>query len=494
MSVVNLGMKILDRSPGVKGDRLAPTAYGKVFCDLLPPLDATEAVIESSRCYYCYDAPCIRSCPAEIDIPSFIRKIGNGNTRGAAKDILDANILGGTCARVCPVETLCEEACVRDKADGEPVAIGQLQRYATDVYFSTIAQGEDRPHFIRLPSNGKRVAIVGAGPAGLSVAHHLSRFGFDVVIYEAKPKPGGLNEYGIAPYKLTDDFAQREVEFVLSLGGIQVEYGKALGRDFTVEELRKKFVAVFLGIGLAANNGLGVPGETRVGVVDATKKIEEIRQSKDLAKVAVGRDVIVIGGGNTAVDIAVQMKRLGAEFVTLVYRRGTEHMGATGHEQEIAAKNGVLIKTWAMPKEIRGAATVASNAEHVTEIEFEYTELNAAGQLVGNGKTFVLKADQIFKAIGQQLIFPAGLVMDEAKIRIDENFETSLPGIYAGGDCVAVGDDLTVTSVQHGKLAARAIFRKIFPGMPVPFLNPSPNPQDDGTARTGATRLSERGV
>lgn len=487
MSVANLfpkgGFKILDPSPGVKGERLAPSMYGKVFCDLLPPLDATEAVIESSRCYYCYDAPCIRSCPSEIDIPSFIRKIGNGNVRGAAKDILDANILGGTCARVCPVETLCQEACVRDKADGEPVAIGQLQRYATDEYFKT---GEQ--HFTRLPSNGKKIAVVGAGPAGLSAAHHLSRFGFDVVVFEAKPKAGGLNEYGIAPYKLTENFAQKEVDFVLSLGGIKIEYGKALGRDYTVESLKKDYSAVFLGVGLGANNGLGVPGEAFSGVQDATKKIEEIRQAKDLSKVAVGRDVLVIGGGNTAVDIAVQMKRLGAENVTLVYRRGAEQMGATGHEQEIAAENGVLIKTWAMPKEIRGTE------KGVTEMEFEYTELNSAGKLVGTGKSFTLKADQVFKAIGQKLVAPAGLALDGSKIKVDEKFETTLPGVYAGGDCVAIGEDLTVTSVQHGKLAAREIFRKMYPGKEVPFLNPSPNPQDDGTTRVGGHVPPQEGI
>jgi dihydropyrimidine dehydrogenase (NAD+) subunit PreT len=474
MSTANLGLTPRDASPGVKSGRLASTVYPKVFCDLVTPLGKNDAEVESSRCYYCYDAPCIRSCPSEIDIPSFIRKIGNGNVRGAAIDILDANILGGSCARLCPVETLCQEACVRDKADGVPVAIGALQRFATDDYFKSIDEGKAEQHFTREKSNGKKIAIVGAGPAGLSAAHHLSRFGFAVEIFEAKAKAGGLNEYGIAPYKLTDDFAQKEVTFLLSLGGIEIHYGKALGRDFTIESLKKSYDAVFLGIGLATNNGLGVPGEELVGVQDATKKIEEIRQAKDLSKVSVGQHVLVIGGGNTAVDIAVQMKRLGAEFVTLVYRRGTEQMGATGHEQEIAATNGVLIKTWAMPKEVRG------DALGVTEMEFEYTELNAAGKLVGTSQTFTLKADQVFKAIGQKLVAPVGLEIKGGKILVDENFMTTLSGVYAGGDCVGVGEDLTVTSVQHGKLAARSIFRKFFPGVAVPFVPPSANPQDDG--------------
>jgi dihydropyrimidine dehydrogenase (NAD+) subunit PreT len=476
MTVAKLGLKPSDTTPGIKGERLEKGMYGKIFCDLLPPLGKTDAEIESSRCYYCYDAPCIRSCPSEIDIPSFIRKIGNGNVRGAATDILDANILGGTCARVCPVETLCQEACVRDKADGKPVAIGQLQRYATDVYFKEIKDGKATQHFTRLPSNGKKVAVVGAGPAGLSAAHHLARYGFEVTIFEAKPKAGGLNEYGIAPYKLTDDFAQKEVDFVLSIGGIKIEFNQALGRDYTIESLKKNHDAVFLGVGLGSNNALGVPGEDFAGVQDATKKIEEIRQAKDLTKVSVGSHVIVVGGGNTAVDIAVQMKRLGAEFVTLVYRRGTEHMGATGHEQEIAATNGVLIKTWAMPKEILGSKS------GVTEMVFEYTEINSSGKLSGTGKTFTLKADQVFKAIGQKLVAPEGLEVAKGKIVVDENFSTTLGGVFAGGDCVGVGEDLTVTSVQHGKLAARAIFSKVFPGKAVPYLTPSPNPQDDGRA------------
>jgi glutamate synthase (NADPH/NADH) small chain len=472
MTVVNLGLSPQDTTPGVKGGRLKDAVYPKVFCDLVPPLDKTEAEIEAARCFYCYDAPCIRSCPSEIDIPSFIRKIGNGNVRGAAVDILDANILGGTCARVCPVETLCQEACVRDKVDA-PVAIGNLQRYATDAYFAEIADGTAKSHFTRLPANGKKVAVVGAGPAGLSAAHHLARYGFSVTVYEAKPKAGGLNEYGIAPYKLTENFAQKEIDFVRSIGGITFEYGKSLGRELTLESLRKSHDAVFLGLGLGANNGLGVPGEELAGVQDATKKIEEIRQAKDLAAVPVGRNVLVIGGGNTAIDIAVQMKRLGAESVTLVYRRGTGQMGATGHEQEIAVTNGVEIKTWAKPKEIRGS-------DGVTEMEFEYTELDAAGKLVGTGRTFTLPADQVFKAIGQKLVAPAGVETAHGKIAVDAHFATTMPGVYAGGDCVAAGEDLTVTSVQHGKLAARAIFAKLFPGQAVPFLTPSANPQDGG--------------
>ncbi|MGZ3687271.1 MAG: NAD(P)-dependent oxidoreductase, partial [Bdellovibrionota bacterium] len=357
----------------ISGSRLQKQDYQKVFCDVNLPLDLERAKIEASRCYYCYDAPCIQACPTEIDIPSFIRKIGNGNVKGAALDILGANIMGGTCARACPVETLCQAACVREKSETKPVEIGKLQRFATDEFFKL---GEIP--FKRETPNGVKVAVVGGGPAGLSCAHRLAMLGYDITVYEAREKSGGLNEYGLAPYKLTDDFAQKEVKFLLSVGGIEIRHGQALGRDFTLDELRKKYSAVFLGIGLGDVNSLGVPGEELSGVLDAAKFIAQIRQAKDLGSVPVGRNVVVIGGGNTAVDIAIQMKRLGAEFVTMVYRRGTEQMGATRHEQELAQKNGVLLKTWAKPTKITGTGGVA-------EIEFEYTELSKDGKLTGTG-------------------------------------------------------------------------------------------------------------
>lgn len=433
---------------------------GKVFCDMAPPLTAVEAGIESSRCYYCYDAPCIRACPTQIDIPSFIRKIGNQNIKGAAMDILSANIMGGTCSRVCPVETLCQEACVREHSEKQPVEIGKLQRYATDMFFKEVEKTGKHP-FSRGKDTGMRVAVVGAGPAGLSCAHQLAQLGYEVDVFEAREKSGGLNEYGIAPYKMVDNFAQKEVEFILDIGGITVKHGQALGKNVMLDDLRKKYSAVFLGMGLGGNHSLGVPGEELAGVQDASGFIEKIRQAKDLSKLPVTRDVVVIGGGNTAVDIAVQMKQLGAEFVTLAYRRGTEHMGATGHEQEIAQKNGVLIKTWVMPKKI--IAGEGGDASAAQSIELEYTELDPSGKLVGTGKTLTLKATQIFKAIGQKLSVPATGFPEVAngKIQINADFETTLPGVYAGGDCVKLGEDLTVTSVQHGKLAARAIHQKL---------------------------------
>lgn len=435
--------------------------YEQVFCELNEPLDLKQAQIEASRCYYCYDAPCVQACPTQIDIPSFIRKIGNGNVRGAAIDILSANIMGGTCARACPVETLCQEACVREKSERKPVQIGLLQRFATDEFFKT---GEQP--FKRAASTGKKVAIVGAGPAGLSCAHKLATLGYDVTVFEARPKAGGLNEYGLAPYKMTDDFAQKEVGFILGVGGIDIQYGKALGRDVTLADLRRKYAAVFLGVGLTGTNALGLPGEDAEGVLDAARFIERIRQTRDLSKLPVGRDVVVIGGGNTAIDIAVQMKRLGAEFVTLAYRRGEKQMGATHHEQEIAQKSGVLLKTWSKPSKIL--------VDHgkVIGMEFEYTELDSKGKLNGTGRTFTLKADQVFKAIGQTLVPEGleGLEIADGKICVNDELETTLPGVFAGGDCIDSqgvaysAEDLTVTSVQQGKVAALAIHQKLIGG------------------------------
>jgi glutamate synthase (NADPH/NADH) small chain len=450
-------------APGVTGGRLPSEAYPTAFADLAPKMTPLEAKVAASRCYYCYDAPCIEACPTGIDIPSFIRKISNGNVRGAATDILGANVMGGTCARACPVETLCQAACVREHQEGKPVEIGRLQRYATDEFLAT---GEQP--FVRAPSNGMKVAVVGAGPAGLSCAHRLATLGYDVTVFEARKKSGGLNEYGLAPYKLADDFAQKEVDFILSIGGIRIEHGKALGRDFSVQDLQKKYAAVFLGIGLGDVNGMGTPGEELQGVHDAAAFIAEIRQAKDLSKIPVGRHVVVIGGGNTAVDIAIQMKRLGAEFVTLVYRRGVEQMGATHHEQDLAQKNGVLIKTWAKPVQILGRDGAAQS------MEFEYTELDPSGRLVGTGRKFVLPADQVFKAIGQTLRIgdmnpgPGAPATDKGKILVREGFETTVPGVFAGGDCVGPGEDLTVTAVQQGKLAALAIHEKLNPKAAAP--------------------------
>ncbi|MGD1876121.1 MAG: NAD(P)-dependent oxidoreductase [Kiloniellaceae bacterium] len=443
----------MGNQPDIRAGRLPDSAYAENFSDVHPPLDRKAALVEASRCYFCYDAPCIEACPTGIDIPSFIRKIGTDNVRGAAQDILDENILGGAGARVCPTEVLCQQACVRNAQEAKPVQIGLLQRYATDAVMAA-----DVHPFTRQAPSGKKVAVVGAGPAGLSCAHRLAMRGHDVTILEARPKPGGLNEYGIAAYKLPDSFAQHEVDFVRAIGGIDIRYDQALGRTIALVDLRRDYDAVFLGMGLGGVRALGLDGEDLDGVYNAVDFIAELRQSDDLKALPVGRRVVVIGGGNTAIDIAVQSKRLGAEDVTLVYRRGAEGMSATHHEQEFAQVNGVKIKHWAMPRELRGMHG------HITDAVFEYTRLDANGRLEGTGEIFSLPVDMLFKAIGQTLSpLPQvnggseTLAMDGGRIAVGEDRRTSLPDVWAGGDCIGISEDLTVAAVQDGKLAAEAI-------------------------------------
>jgi glutamate synthase (NADPH/NADH) small chain len=344
---------------------------------------------------------------------------------------------------------------VRNHSEDKPVNIGALQRYATDHLFAAGAQP-----FARAAASGKRVAVVGGGPAGLACAHRLAMLGHAVTVFEAKEKLGGLNEYGVAAYKVANDFAQREVEFVLSLGGIESRIGKALGRDVTLTQLRRDFAAVFLGMGLAGVNALQAEGEELAGVEDAVAYIARLRQAADKSTLPVGRKIVVIGGGNTAIDIAVQSKRLGAEDVTIVYRRGSEQMSATAHEQEFAQTNGVKIKHWAKPARLIG------EGGRLRAAEFEYTRLDGAGNLVGTGERFTLAADTLFKAIGQTFV-PDPLVngaqqaldLKGGRIAVNAERQTSLPGVYAGGDCVSGGQDLTVQAVQDGKLAAHAIDR-----------------------------------
>jgi len=441
---------------GIAGGRLASEQYAENFSDLHPPLDHHEALVEADRCYFCYDAPCMNACPTAIDIPLFIREIATGNPLGSAKTIFDQNILGGMCARVCPTETLCEEACVRETAEGKPVQIGRLQRYATDV-----AMEEGKQFYQRAKATGKKVAVVGAGPAGLAAAHRLARHGHEVTILEARSKSGGLNEYGIAAYKSTDAFAQAEVDYVTAIGGISIENGKALGRDYRLSELVKDYDAVFLGMGLGGVNALRADGEDSNGVANAVDFISELRQASDLAGLPVGRRVVVIGGGMTAIDAAVQSKLLGAEEVTICYRRGQEHMNASEFEQDLASANGVTIRHWMQPKR------VVADGGKVSAIELEYTALDG-DKLKGTGETLTLLADQVFKAIGQSFV-PAALNGSGAtielvggRIKVDAEGRTSMAKVWAGGDCVVDGrEDLTVSAVAAGRDAAESMHRAL---------------------------------
>lgn len=436
-------------------DKAAPDFKSEGVCnidanfeDLHAPFDTFQAMAESSACLYCYDAPCTKACPTSIDVPDFIRKISTGNIAGAAHTILSQNIMGGTCGRVCPTEVLCEQVCVRNVAEGVPVEIGRLQRYAVD---HLLAEQKGSHPFERQPSSGHRIAVVGAGPAGLACAHRLAMLGHAVQIFEAKEKPGGLNEYGLATYKMVDDFAQTEVEFLLQIGGISIDYDSRLGGDRSVSRLASEFDAVFLSIGLGSSNALGLDGEAGEGVEDAIDFIARLRQIKDRAEMALSGAVIVIGGGNTAIDAAVQCKKLGAVEVTLLYRRGSEHMSATKWEQELALKNGVTIRHWAKPVCLARSGASLS-------VEFERTRLEG-GKLSGTGEMFSLEVDLVLKAIGQTLDEGAlaGLAIDRGKIVVNGDYCTSLDGVFAGGDCIASGEDLTVQAVEDGKQAAHAM-------------------------------------
>ena len=448
----NIDKKLQD---GIVSGRLSSQELDAGFSDLHPLLDNHEAIVAADRCYFCHDAPCVTACPTSIDIPLFIRQIATGNVDGAAKTIFDQNILGGMCARVCPTETLCEEACVRETAEGKPVKIGQLQRFATD---HTMAGGKQ--FYSRAKSTDKTIAIIGAGPAGLACAHRLAVYGHGVEIFEARQKPGGLNEYGIAAYKSVDDFARTEVDYVTEIGGIDIHYGKKLGEDIHLGELTEKYDAVFLGMGLSGVNALGPSEDEPEGLSNAVDFISDLRQAKDKSKLAIGRNVVVIGGGMTAIDCAVQAKLLGAEEVTICYRRGPEQMNASQFEQELATSKGVVIRHWLQPKKIR------TKDGKLKKIKLEYTELKD-GKLTGTGQTLSLKADQVFRAIGQS--FTAShlngsspeIALERGRIEVDEAGKTSLNYVWAGGDCTNQGDDLTVTAVAQGRDAAESIHESL---------------------------------
>jgi glutamate synthase (NADPH/NADH) small chain len=458
----------------VRAGRLASEDYAKNFADATPRLTPSQALLEAERCLYCFDAPCATACPTSIDVPSFIRRIGDGNLRGAARTILDSNPLGGMCARVCPTENLCEAVCVRNTQEDRPVAIGRLQRHAVDALMES-----DKPQiFTRAPATGKKVAVVGAGPAGLACAYTLARQGHDVVVFDAKPKAGGLNEYGLASYKTPDDFAQREVQWLVDIGGIEIRNNWTLQTEAEVYALRQRYsavfqgnvraalagsslatlrqdyAAVFLGMGLATTQPLGVAGESLQGVQDAVEFIATLRQTEDLSTLPVGRRVVVIGGGMTAVDAAVQSKLLGAEEVHIVYRRGPETMSASTAEQEWAQTNGVTIHHWLAPVEVVG------DTGHATGVTFARQAM-VGGKLSPTGETVTLAADTVLKAIGQKLgnsvLAESGLELKDGRIATDSVGATNLKGVWAGGDCRAGGLDLTVEAVEHGKQAANAI-------------------------------------
>ena len=441
---------IMPNTSDIRAARLNRSKLQQNFADIHPCLTRDEAVLEAQRCYYCFDAPCVNACPTYIDIPSFIRKITTENIKGSAKDILSQNIMGGMCARVCPTEVLCEGVCVRNTQEGKPVRIGALQRYSTDWLLE-----QNDSLFERASSSGKRAAVVGGGPAGLACAHRLALLGHEVIIYEAREKLSGLNEYGIAAYKTVDGFAQREVDFILGIGGIETRCNVSLGKDLSLSKLREEFDAVFLGIGLKESNGMEVNLLPEEGVYNAIDYIEKLRQVENLSHLPVGRRVVVIGGGSTAIDIAVQSKRLGAEEVNIFYRRGPEGISATRVEQIFAKVNDVRIRYWLQP-----IAWITTQENSLKGIRLKYTQPDESRKLQEHREFIEQEADVVFLALGQTMqseLFDVELKAEASKIAVDTNGATSMSGIWAGGDCVGRGDDLTVHAVEQGKQAAIAM-------------------------------------
>ena len=447
MSDNNLTNKVMN----IKSHRLSKKEIDDNFSDLHAPLSAIEALIEADRCYFCYDAPCTKACPSDIDVPGFIQSIRSDNLTGAAEKILSENIFGGMCARDCPTEELCQLACVRNDHEQKPVEIGLLQRYATDSVLNNGVQ-----LFSRQENTGKSIAVVGAGPAGISCAHRLAVLGHKITVYDAKDKLGGLNEYGIAAYKTPNDFAQQELGYILDIGGITIETGMQLGKQINLESLQEKYDAVFLGCGLGSVNKLNLDNEDISGVIDAVEYIANLRQTNNKDELMVGKNIVVIGGGMTAIDIAVQSKLLGAEQVTIAYRRSKKIMAASEYEQALAKKHDVQIQYNMSPKRL------IADDSHVTAMEFDVMKPQKNGSLKTSGENITLKADVVFKAIGQKLVTEGltennSLEIEKGRIVVDEHRKTSLSKVWAGGDCVLDGDNLTVSAVQDGKLAAISI-------------------------------------
>ncbi|MBL0270833.1 MAG: NAD(P)-dependent oxidoreductase [Chitinophagaceae bacterium] len=439
-------------------NKLTTQQYDKNFADIHPPFDnKTAAQVEASRCLFCYDAPCTKSCPTHIDVPKFIKQIVTDNVKGSAHTIFSSNIMGAGCSKVCPVEKLCEGSCVFNLLDEPPIPIAKLQRYSTEK-----ALDNNWQLFQRKPSTGKKVAVVGAGPAGLSCAHVLSREGVDVTIFEKESKGGGLMTYGIAAYKVTPQFCEDEVNYITGIGGIQVKYNQELGKDISLAELQTNYDAVYLGIGVGVARELDIPGEELEGVVDAIRFIYDIR-TKGFPAVPVGDKVAVIGMGMTAIDAATQAKRLGAKEVTMLYRRTEAEMPCTRHELDIAMLDGCEIVWLAAPKEILGNG----KAEKLICSKMKLGEPDASGRRspVETGETFTVEVDMVIKAAGQkpfeELVKSMNLENKNGKIQINENCSTSIKGVFAGGDDVNGGKEV-VDAVQAGKDGAKAILNFIF--------------------------------
>jgi dihydropyrimidine dehydrogenase (NAD+) subunit PreT len=424
------------------------------FLEIKPALAPDEALAEANRCLMCYEAPCTRACPTHIDVPSFIKKIGTGNLRGSARTILTANVLGASCARVCPTEVLCEGACVLNDLHHKAIKIGQLQRHATDWLMEKGGKIFDPPVDRAISS----VAVVGGGPAGLSCAAELVRRGHHPVVFDAAPQAGGLNTYGVAEYKMTPAFALREVAWVRELG-VEIRSGVTVGKDVSLADLERDYAAIFIGVGLGRVAALRIPGEDLEGVVDALDFIAELKTHRAAASAKVaGRRVVVVGGGNTAIDAATQSARLGATEVTLVYRRGRDEMPAYRHEQELARHDGARFLFEAAPLHIDGVGRVEGIALRKMK---PVGEGRTAGLEPILGSDFRLACDLVIRANGQTaqealLASLPGVKLANNRPIVGENMQTSNPRYFAGGDCISGGQEV-VNAVAEGKRAGAMI-------------------------------------
>jgi dihydropyrimidine dehydrogenase (NAD+) subunit PreT len=436
----------MHRNNHVSFEPLPMTQLEENFADIAPPLTRDAALVESSKCLFCHDAPCMIACPTHIDVPSFIKKINTGNLRGSARVILDANPMGHSCARACPVEVLCEGACVLNDRDEEPIKIALLQRYATDY-----AIEKDLRLFEPGKDSGKKVAIIGAGPAGLSCAQDLRRMGHAVTLFDTHPVPGGLNTYGIAEYKMRPPIALAEAKMVIDLGA-EIKSGVTVGRDVKFEDLRSKYDAILVAVGLSGTRKLDIPGEDIPGVIDALSFIEHLK-THPYDETPVGKHVIVVGAGNTAIDAVTQAKRLGAESATIVYRRGEEEMPAYEYEFQLAKKDGCEFKFFTVPKRVIGS-------DRVTGLECVRSEMGPPGK---DGKptlveipdsSHVLECDMLMRATGQgrnaEFLQSAGITIQNGKV------VSTLPNVFVAGDCLSGGAEI-VNAAAEGKAAAAQI-------------------------------------
>jgi dihydropyrimidine dehydrogenase (NAD+) subunit PreT len=433
------------------GDRLSSEQLAKNFESVPPALGLDEALTEANRCLFCFDAPCTRACPTGIDVPKFIRQILHRNEVGAARTILTANIFGGSCARACPTEVLCEGVCVDLALMKSPIPIGRLQRYACDT-----ASSRGVRFFEAGQPTGRRVAIIGSGPAGLSCAHELRKLGHEAVVFEARSIPGGLDSLGIAAYKIPVEFALSEIAMILEIGiDLRLDH-RIEGAD--LPGLLAEYDAVFLGVGLGKTASLGIEGESLPGVWEALDFIFTMHE-KPFTECEVGRRVLVLGAGNTAIDAATAAVRLGAESVTIAYRRGESVLPAFAYEYGLAKGDGVRFEWHAAPlrvvaKDGRAAGVEFARVEPASERRSEIRPIP--------GSEFTIEADMIIKALGQLPLLDLldhlpGLSHDRGRVTVDPvTRQTTFPRLFAGGDCLRNGGEV-VDAVQDGKLGARGI-------------------------------------